>query len=232
MLYRWVSESSLNRYEVQPILRPSQDSGPEFITKFKVQYAECYPLHNVSVNIHTPAMGYGSSYFMSVSRIISDNVTCVLSNTTRPGTALLPIHPEDLLHTPIVNCSNSLCEVITCQIPTLPRNAEVTLSILRIIHNHFFTNAKFRSVKVISEFILNVKEDGALFTDNARHRTQSVLELLHPVLLPLSLWILIGSVIGGLLLLALIIFILWKLGFFTRKVQGEEKEEAAAENTQ
>ncbi|XP_073465433.1 integrin alpha-10 [Aquarana catesbeiana] len=227
-----LSESSLNRYEVQPILRPSQDSGPEFITKFKVQYADCYPLHNVSVNIHTPAMGYGSSYFMSVSRIISDNVTCVLSNTTRPGTALLPIHPEDLLHTPIVNCSNCLCEVITCQIPTLPRNAEVTLSILRIIHNHFFTNAKFRSVKVISEFILNVKEDGALFTDNARHRTQSVLELLHPVLLPLSLWILIGSVIGGLLLLALIIFILWKLGFFTRKVQGEEKEEAAAENTQ
>ncbi|XP_018425574.1 PREDICTED: integrin alpha-10 [Nanorana parkeri] len=223
-----LSESSLNRYEVQPILRTSQDSGPEFITKFKVQYGDCYPLHNVSVHIHTPAMGYGSSYFMSVSRIISENVTCVLSNNTRPGTALLPIHPADLLHTPIVNCSNSLCEVISCQIPTLPRNSEVSLSILRIIHNHFFTNAKFRSVKVISEFILNVREDGGLFTDNARHRTQSVLELLHPVLLPLSLWILIGSVIGGLLLLALIIFILWKLGFFTRKVQGEEKEEAAA----
>ncbi|CAI9605944.1 unnamed protein product, partial [Staurois parvus] len=168
-------------------MRPSQDPGPEFITKFKVQYADCYPLHNVSVTLHTPAMGYGNAYFMSVSRIISDNVTCVLSNTTRPGTALLPIHPEDLLRTPIVNCSNSLCEVITCQIPPLPRNAEVSLSILRIIHNRFFTNAKFRSVKVISEFILNTKEDGALFTDNARHRTQSVLELLHPVLLPLSL---------------------------------------------
>ncbi|KAM5129475.1 integrin alpha-10-like [Mantella aurantiaca] len=135
-----LSESSLNRYEVQPILRPSQDSGPEFITKFKVQYTDCYPLHNVSVQIQTPAMGYGNSYFMSVSRIISDNVTCVLSNTTRPGRALLPIHPEDLLHTHILNCSNSLCEVITCQIPILPRNTEVSLSILRVIHNHFFTN--------------------------------------------------------------------------------------------
>lgn len=45
---------------------------------------------------------------------------------------------------------------------------------------------------------------------------QSVLELLQPVLLPLSLWILIGSVIGGLLLLALIIFILWKVNHIRR----------------
>ncbi|KAM9294066.1 integrin alpha-10 [Gastrophryne carolinensis] len=224
-----LSESSLNRYEVQPLPRPPQDPGPEFITKFKVQYAECYPLYNATVHISTPAMGYGSSYFMSVSRIMSHNITCVLTNTTRPGTAALPVHPEDLLHTPVLNCSNSLCEVITCRVPVIHRAAELSLSLLRIIHNHFFSNAKFRSIKVISEFILKPEEDGALFTRSPRHRTQSVLELLHPVLLPLSLWILIGSVIGGLLLLALIIFILWKLGFFTRKVQGEDKEEATHE---
>ncbi|XP_066464808.1 integrin alpha-10 isoform X1 [Eleutherodactylus coqui] len=224
------SESSLNRYEVQPVLLSTQEPGPEFITKFKVQYVDCYPVYNVSVHIHTPAMGYGGLYFMSVSRILSaDDVICMLSNMTRSRTAMVPFHPEDLGHTNILNCSNSWCETIICRIPVLQKNSELSLSILRIIHNHFFSNSKFRSVKVISEFFLDVKEDGSLFTDSAKHRTESVLELLQPVLLPLSLWILIGSVIGGLLLLALIIFILWKLGFFSRKMQGEEKEEVAKE---
>ncbi|XP_077116284.1 integrin alpha-10 [Ranitomeya variabilis] len=226
------SESSLNRYEVQPVLLPTQEPGPEFITKFKVQYVDCYPLFNVSVHINMPAMGYGGLYFMSVSRIISaDNVICMVSNMTRTRNAMVPFHPEDLAHTSILNCSNSWCQTITCRIPVLEKNTD--LSILRVIHNHFFSNAKFRSVKVISEFFLDIKEDGVLFTDGAKHRAESILELLQPVLLPLSLWILIGSVIGGLLLLALIIFILWKLGFFSRKMQGEEeKEEAAAKEEQ
>lgn len=80
-----------------------------------------------------------------------------------------------------------------------------------------------------------------------------MLEVLKGRAIPISLWILIGSIIGGLLLLALIIFILWKvflcnislqissgnqcltdsilsfflashqLGFFARKQRGEEE---------
>lgn len=38
-----------------------------------------------------------------------------------------------------------------------------------------------------------------------------MLEVLKGRAIPISLWILIGSIIGGLLLLALIIFILWKV---------------------
>lgn len=46
---------------------------------------------------------------------------------------------------------------------------------------------------------------------------QTVLEIIQPKLVPLSLWILIGSIIGGLLLLALIIIFLWKV---RAKLQG------------
>lgn len=50
----------------------------------------------------------------------------------------------------------------------------------------------------------------------------------RPVLI--SLWILIGSVLGGLLLLALLVFCLWKLGFFARKkIPEEEKREEKVE---
>lgn len=34
------SESSLNRYEVQPALLSTQEPGPEFITKFKVRMGD------------------------------------------------------------------------------------------------------------------------------------------------------------------------------------------------
>ena len=40
---------------------------------------------------------------------------------------------------------------------------------------------------------------------------QTVLEVLKGRAIPISLWILIGSIIGGLLLLALIIFAMWKV---------------------
>uniref|UniRef100_A0A8D0CUJ4 Integrin subunit alpha 10 n=1 Tax=Sander lucioperca TaxID=283035 RepID=A0A8D0CUJ4_SANLU len=53
--------------------------------------------------------------------------------------------------------------------------------------------------------------------------TFSNLFFFSSISIPISLWILIGSIIGGLLLLALIIFILWKLGFFTRKQRGEDE---------
>ncbi|KAM4663706.1 integrin alpha-10 [Discoglossus pictus] len=89
------SESSLNRYEVHPGRTSPDNLGPEFITSFKAQYVDCYPIHNVSIHIHTPAIGYGSSYFMSVSRIIAQNATCVLTNTSSPE--VVPFHPEDLL---------------------------------------------------------------------------------------------------------------------------------------
>ncbi|XP_063295599.1 integrin alpha-10 [Pelobates fuscus] len=220
-----LSGSTLNRYEVQPSWTFHHRQGPEFRTNFKIQYVDCYPLHNVSVHIHSPAMAHGSLYFLSISRIIVDNATCMISNMTRPKKAVSPFHQDDLLHTDILNCSNSWCERVTCLIPKLHRNSEISISILRVIHNQFFAKAKFRSVKVVSTFALDIKEDSIHFTDGGGHRRESVLEILQPILLPLSLWILIGSIIGGLLLLALIIFILWKLGFFTRKTQGEEEKE-------
>lgn len=53
---------------------------------------------------------------------------------------------------------------------------------------------------------------------------QTVLEVLKGRAIPISLWILIGSVIGGLLLLALIIFVLWKVLMESDSFRGGERE--------
>ncbi|KAG5270292.1 hypothetical protein AALO_G00191010 [Alosa alosa] len=43
----------------------------------------------------------------------------------------------------------------------------------------------------------------------------------------IPIWIIIGSTLGGLLLLALLILALWKLGFFQRQKRREEAEQEA-----
>lgn len=48
-----------------------------------------------------------------------------------------------------------------------------------------------------------------------------MLEVLKGRAIPISLWILIGSVIGGLLLLALIIFVLWKVLLESDSFRGD-----------
>ncbi|CAM4676155.1 unnamed protein product [Lepidochelys olivacea] len=224
------SEAILNRYEVHPAGTFSSSVGPEFKTTIKVQNLGCYAVRNLSVSMYLPAMAFRRSYFLSITRIIADNVTCVVQNLTeatlRSQAGVIPIHPEDLLHADRLNCSNAWCQAVRCELEQLEKNTEVSIHLLRVIHNDFFRRAKFKTVKVISTFALVAKENSFLFLEESAHRRETVLEIIQPKRIPISLWILIGSSIGGLLLLALIIFCLWKLGFFThKKIQEEEKEE-------
>nr|XP_033779865.1 integrin alpha-10 isoform X2 [Geotrypetes seraphini] len=228
------SESTLNRYEVQPSRTTQWGSGPEFRTTFKIQYLGCYPLANLTANIHLPAAAYGRNTFLSVTQVIADNATCIIRNTTeatRSKYGVSPIHPQDLMHAERLNCSNSWCETATCHLPPLGCKAEITLAILRVIHDDFFAKAQFKSVKVTSEFVLEASDTSVLFLAESMQRRETILEVIQAKKIPLALWILISSILGGLLLLTLIIFILWKFGFFVRKTQ-EEKDEAEKKQEQ
>ncbi|XP_069508862.1 integrin alpha-10 [Ambystoma mexicanum] len=228
------SEATLNRYETLPARTTPDGLGPEFKTTFKIQYLGCYPVSNLSVTIYLPAMAYRSNYFLSVTRIVANNATCMLQNMTtamsRNQSGVIPIHPEDLLQVDKLNCSNTWCEIVQCRLHSLEKNTDILLQVFRVIHNDFFAKAKFKSVQVVSTFMLDANENSLLFLDESTHRREMILEVILPKRIPLSLWILIGSIIGGLLLLALIIFILWELGFFARKTQEEEMQEPEKED--
>eukprot|EP00064_Thunnus_orientalis_P005509 superscaffoldBa00000541_g5523 len=83
--------------------------------------------------------------------------------------------------------------------------------------------AKYKSARIIGAHYLAAQETNLITLGTGTVWRETVLEVLKGRAIPISLWILIGSIIGGLLLLALIIFILWKLGFFTRKQRGEDE---------
>nr|XP_025038537.1 integrin alpha-10 [Pelodiscus sinensis] len=233
------SEATLNRYEVHPAGTFPSSPGPEFKTTIKVSREggrsgriSCLAEGCLSV---CPAASSLSATLKAgpvattLPCAVSFQVTCVLHNwteaTLRGQAGVVPVHPEDLLHTDTLNCSNAWCQVVTCELEQLEKNTEVAVHLLRVIHNDFFRRAKFKTVKITSTFALIAQESSFLVLEESAHRRETVLEIIRPKHIPISLWILIGSIIGGLLLLALIIWGLWKLGFFAHKKAQEEKEE-------
>uniref|UniRef100_A0AAX7V2A6 VWFA domain-containing protein n=1 Tax=Astatotilapia calliptera TaxID=8154 RepID=A0AAX7V2A6_ASTCA len=223
------SESNLNRYEVHPTRTMSEAIGPEFYTHLRLQNLGCYSVSNLELRLHLPSVAAGDRVFMTVTDVFSINVTVncsVLSDAAqlkaRQGD-VRPLHPEDMMQDDMLNCSRSWCTEVVCQVKQLPRGKDAIIRVSRRVHDDFFRNAKYKSVKIIGVYRLTAQETNLITLSAGTVWRETVLEVLKGRAIPISLWILIGSIIGGLLLLALIIFILWKLGFFTRK-QREEDE--------
>uniref|UniRef100_A0A3P9I2K8 Integrin, alpha 10 n=1 Tax=Oryzias latipes TaxID=8090 RepID=A0A3P9I2K8_ORYLA len=222
------STSNLNRYEVHPTRTASEAIGPEFFTYFRLQNFGCYLLSNLELRLYLPTAAAGDSTFMTVTDVSSNNasgVNCtVMSDVAQLKSSqreVRPLHPEDMMQDEILNCSRSWCTEIVCEVRQL--REDVIIRVSRRVHEDFFRKAKYKSMRIIGAYGLTAQETNLITLGKGTVWGETVLEVLKGRAIPISLWILIGSIIGGLLLLALIIFILWKLGFFTRKHRGEEE---------
>ncbi|XP_032124775.1 integrin alpha-10 isoform X1 [Sapajus apella] len=222
------SESTLHRYEVYPYGTLPVGPGPEFKTTLRVQNLGCYVVSGLIISAFLPAVAHGGNYFLSLSQVITKNASCTVQNLTEPPGP--PVHPEELQHTNRLNGSNTQCQVVRCHLGQLAKGTEVSVGLLRLVHNEFFRRAKFKSLTVVSTFQLGTEQGSVLQLTEASRWSESLLEVVQTQPLLISLWILIGSILGGLLLLALLVFCLWKLGFFARKkIPEEEKREEKSE---
>uniref|UniRef100_A0A4W6FT13 Integrin subunit alpha 10 n=1 Tax=Lates calcarifer TaxID=8187 RepID=A0A4W6FT13_LATCA len=199
------SDSNLNRYEVHPTRTVSEAIGPEFYTHLRLQNLGCYSVSKLELRLHLPSVATG--------------VNCsVLSD-------LAHTHVNTLvyLYLYVQNCSRSWCTEVVCEVQELLRGQAAVIRVSRRVHDDFFRKAKYKSVRIIGAYRLAAKETNLITLGTGTVWRETVLEVLKGRAIPISLWILIGSIIGGLLLLALIIFALWKLGFFARKHRGEDE---------
>uniref|UniRef100_A0A8C4ETR3 Integrin, alpha 10 n=1 Tax=Dicentrarchus labrax TaxID=13489 RepID=A0A8C4ETR3_DICLA len=181
------SDSNLNRYEVHPTRTVSEAIGPEFFTHLRVQNLGCYSVSNLELRLHLPSVAAGDRVFMTVTDVFSYNVSSA-------------------------NCSRSWCTEIVCKVQQLLRGQVAVIRVSRRVHDDFFRKAKYKSVRIIGAYRLAAQETNLVTLGTGTVWRETVLEVLKGRAIPISLWILIGSIIGGLLLLALIIFILWKNG--------------------
>ncbi|XP_052587642.1 integrin alpha-10 isoform X3 [Peromyscus californicus insignis] len=216
------SESTLHRYEVHPYRTLPVGPGPEFKTTLRVQNLGCHVVSGLIISALLPAVAHGGDYFLSLSQVISSNASCTVQNLTEPPGS--PVHPEELQHTNRLNGSNSRCQAVRCRLGQLAKGTEISVGLLRLVHNEFFRRAKFKSLTVVSTFTLGTENGSVLQLPEASSWSESLLEVIQTRTTLISLWILVGSVLGGLLLLALLVFCLWKLGFFARKKIPKEEQ--------
>nr|XP_020462837.1 integrin alpha-10 isoform X2 [Monopterus albus] len=224
------SDSNLNRYEVHPTRTVSEATGPEFYTHLRLQNLGCYSVSNLELRLHLPSVAAEDKVFMTVTDVFSYNATevncSVLSNLAQLKARqrdVRPLHPDDMMHNDILNCSRSWCTEVVCEVRQLQRGQAAVVRVSRRVHDDFFRQAKFKSARIIGAYRVTAQETNPFTLGSGTDWRETVLEVLKGRAIPISLWILIGSIIGGLLLLALIIFILWKLGFFTRKHRREDE---------
>ncbi|KAL7875280.1 hypothetical protein SRHO_G00062500 [Serrasalmus rhombeus] len=197
----------------------------------RVQNLGCYVVRNLELSVSLPAVASGDRVFSSVVEAFSHNasgVTCsVRSDLAQLKAAqrdVRPLHPEDMKKNEMLNCSTAWCVEVVCEIQQLLKGQTAFIRITRRVHDNFFRQAKFKAVMIVGSYHLSARESSLVTLGNAALWRETVLEVLKGRSIPISLWILIGSIIGGLLLLALIIFVLWKLGFFTRKQRTDKDE--------
>ncbi|XP_014834656.1 PREDICTED: integrin alpha-1 isoform X1 [Poecilia mexicana] len=123
----------------------------------------------------------------------------------------------------LLECGQSLCDSFTCSIPeTNKSQVNVTFKAWKPT----FTVGEFSSLKMMVNASLTFKQNH-LFELGSNAKTRNVTILISKGTIEgIPLWIIILlSTLAGLLILALIILIFWKLGFFKRKTMDYSKEE-------
>ncbi|NXX99241.1 ITA10 protein, partial [Centropus bengalensis] len=123
----------------------------------QVQNLGCYPVWNLTLHMALPALGYHRAPFLSVTRVLAGNVS------PSPGLGGFGV-PLD--------CGNAWCQELSCQLGRLHRGGEVSIHVLRAVHNDFFRGAKFRSVRIASAAWLGVPGGGALVLEEGAHRRE------------------------------------------------------------
>ncbi|XP_070706703.1 integrin alpha-1 [Pempheris klunzingeri] len=122
----------------------------------------------------------------------------------------------------LLSCENLYCTSFSCSIP------EATISQVNVtfrVWKPTFIKGEFSSLYMLVNATLGIKNTD-LFELNSSDRTRNVkIQVSKETLGGIPIWIIIISILIGLLILALVIFALWKMGFFKRKSRDYSKED-------
>ncbi|XP_028287774.1 integrin alpha-11 isoform X3 [Parambassis ranga] len=137
-----------------------------------------------------------------------------------------PVTPEDLSHLSQLNYSNSASMAVQCRLNLLA-STEVKVTLRGRLQISALLTVRFRSLELLTAASIQLEASSPFFLQENRPVRQIILDLRREEDHPIPIWIILGSSLGGLLLLALLVLALWKLGFFNRRRQEEEEQPVA-----
>ncbi|XP_073334764.1 integrin alpha-1 [Pagrus major] len=140
-----------------------------------------------------------------------------------PSNVKRPIHPKkESLSVFLLKCENLNCASFTCSIPDA---AVSQVNVTFRVWKPTFIKGEFSSLHMSVNGTLEIRNMD-LFQLSSSGKTRIVMiQVSKETLGGIPIWIIILSILIGLLILALVIFVLWKMGFFKRKSRDYSKEE-------
>ncbi|NWZ55667.1 ITA11 protein, partial [Haliaeetus albicilla] len=202
--YEIRSNSSLERYD---------SIGPPFHCTFKLQNLGFFPVEGATIKLTVPVATRAGNRLLLLTEFMVDqeNVTCnIWGNTT--DYQRTPAE-EDLSRTPHLNHSNSDVVSIDCNVKLAP-NEEMNLHLHGNLWMKSLKALKFKSLKLTTNAVLQRRFGSPFIFREEDPSRQITFEISKPEESQIPIWIILGSTLGGLLLLALLVLVLWKLGFF------------------
>ncbi|XP_056272720.1 integrin alpha-11 [Pseudoliparis swirei] len=156
----------------------------------------------------------------SVQQATGSHCTLPQTRTTNQETA-----EEDLSHLSQLNLSNSASVAVQCRL-NLPPTEELKVTLGGRLLLPALLAVSFRSLELLSAASIQLEASSPMFLQEDRPVREMVLELRRNRVYVVPIWIILGSSLGGMMLLGLLVLVLWKLGFFNRRRRDEEQPAA------
>ncbi|XP_077173939.1 integrin alpha-11 [Paroedura picta] len=204
--------SSQDYYEILPnsSLERHDSPGPPFNCTFKLQNLGLFPVDGLVVRITVPVATRGGNRLLQLLDFKETTICTVGGNNTDYRRSP---SDEDLGRHPQLNHSNADVILMECSL-SLAAGEEVNFR----LHGHLWMKSlralKFKSLRFVIHAALQRGFHSAFVFREEEPRRQITFEISKLEETHVPTWIILGSTLGGLLLLALLVLALWKLGFF------------------
>ncbi|KAL4613408.1 integrin alpha-11 [Arapaima gigas] len=193
---------------------------PPFNFTFQIQNLGFFPVRDLQLNIEIPDMTKSLNQVLQISDFYideSDGTHCIPSlNVTQHQDSA-----DDFALFPQLNVSSSITVPVQCSV-NLPPYKTISVRISGTLRIDTLNALKFKTLEVVTTAFIELSPSSPMFLLEERPTRRIILEVRKEEDYRIPIWIIIGSTLGGLLLLALLILALWKLGFFQRQNRHQE----------
>ncbi|XP_053557240.1 integrin alpha-2 [Bombina bombina] len=239
----FTSVTNINFYEVfsdsnvASVVNNFDEIGPEFNFTIKVSTGTI-PINMAFINIDLPQNTMENNPLMYITAVYTEQDSGVVCNASINPLQIgknkyIPTFKEEKFkNEQKLNCDTAVCSNVKCLLADLQLREEYFLNVSTRIWNGTFAASKFQTLDLVASATIETFNPEIYLVSN--NKLMIPLTILKPdVKSEVPIGIVIGSAIAGLLLLAALVGVLWKLGFFKRKYQKLQKnEDEIAETTQ